>query len=68
MQFLGNQFPQAQLQVINHKLGIERKYPIHKPSNRSHVLGQLESSNMLIMSLAHAQTSGDGTLISTYVR
>ncbi|KLO18701.1 DUF1793-domain-containing protein [Schizopora paradoxa] len=47
-QNLGGQFPKAQLQVVNHKLGIE------------------QSSNMLIMSLAHAQTSGDGTLISTY--
>ncbi|KLO18699.1 DUF1793-domain-containing protein [Schizopora paradoxa] len=47
-QNLGSQFPKAQLQVDNHKLGIE------------------QSSNMLIMSLAHAQTSRDGTLISTY--
>lgn len=63
----GAAFPNATMLNIQHNHGIERTsihcflsaMLVHSPL--------LESANMLIMSLAHAQYSGDGSLISQHV-
>ncbi|CAL1707175.1 unnamed protein product [Somion occarium] len=45
---------------------IGQNYPIATGSNIPHSQGYEQSSNMLIMALAHARASGDGSLISQH--
>lgn len=50
----------------SHNQGVERKFP-KRLIIYAALTDTLESGNMLIMALAHARTSGDGSLISEHV-
>ena len=63
----GAAFPNATMLNIQHNHGIERASIHSLPSAMLIHSPLLESANMIIMSLAHAQYSGDGSLISQHV-
>ncbi|OCH91418.1 hypothetical protein OBBRIDRAFT_886945 [Obba rivulosa] len=56
--------PQFTLQYAAADLG--NSYPIASGDNASHSQGIEQTGNMLIMTLAHARISGDGSLISQH--
>ncbi|EKM54251.1 uncharacterized protein PHACADRAFT_146023 [Phanerochaete carnosa HHB-10118-sp] len=63
---IGLNYPNATGDPTTHDQGVERKSfasPV-LPLRLTHL--SLESGNMLIMTLAHARATGDGSLISTY--
>ena len=70
---IGNTYPAATGSEAMSNQGVEREYPFAV----NHAIGCVlmpstfgvssESGNMLIMELAHARISGDGTLLSQYV-
>ncbi len=75
-QDLGDKYPAATDPTVAPTQGVERECPYTsvlgprgRPCNDWRCVRTLpESGNMLIMELAHARISGNGTLLSQYVR
>lgn len=64
--FVGSEYPLASGNTDTHAYGIEREFNkvlLHITSNYCIA----ESANMIIMSLAHAQASGDADLLAQHV-
>jgi hypothetical protein len=63
----GTGYPNVTISNSTHSQGVERWYLSHV-SCVSILILYKESGNMLIMTYAYARASGDGSLISRYVR
>ena len=63
----GTGYPNVTLSNSTHSQGVERLYLTHGSCDSILIISK-ESGNMLIMTYAYARASGDGSLISRYVR
>ena len=65
---VGSNYPTVSGSNSNHSQGVERLYLCYIFAGCADQFLLIETGNMLIMTYAYARASGDGSLISKYVR